>query len=125
MAQKRAVFSIIIIIIIIIIATSVEPWQLSRYSDRLQSGRPRGRSSSPGRVKNCHFSISSGSTQPPVHWVPGDLSPGLKLPGRQADHSPPSISEVMKTWMYTSIKYMDSFAYFTTTATTTATASVV
>jgi hypothetical protein len=36
----------------------------------------------------------SGSTQPPVQWVPGVLSPGVKArPGRDADHSPPS-SEV-------------------------------
>jgi hypothetical protein len=35
----------------------------------------RGGSSSPGRVKKFHFSISSkpalGSTQPPIKWVPG------------------------------------------------------
>jgi hypothetical protein len=39
-----------------------------------------GGSSSPGRVKNFHFSISSrpalGSTQPPIKWVPGALSWG-------------------------------------------------
>jgi hypothetical protein len=39
-----------------------------------------GGSSSPGRIKNCHFSISSrpslGSTQPPIKWVPGALSWG-------------------------------------------------
>jgi hypothetical protein len=37
-----------------------------------------GESSSPGRVKNFHFSISSrpalGSTQAPIKWVPGALS---------------------------------------------------
>jgi hypothetical protein len=37
-----------------------------------------GGSSSPGRVKNFHFSISPrpalGSTQPPIKWVPGALS---------------------------------------------------
>jgi hypothetical protein len=39
-----------------------------------------GGSSSPDRVKNFHFSISSrpslGSTQPPIKWVPGALSRG-------------------------------------------------
>jgi hypothetical protein len=30
-----------------------------------------------------------GPTQPPVQWVPGVLSPGVKArPGRDADHSP-------------------------------------
>jgi hypothetical protein len=35
---------------------------------------------SPGGVKNFHFSMLSrpalGSTQPPIHWVPGALSRG-------------------------------------------------
>jgi hypothetical protein len=36
-----------------------------------------------------------GPTQPPVQWVPGVLSPGIKArPGREADHSPPSSAEV-------------------------------
>jgi hypothetical protein len=49
---------------------------------RLATGwTPRGsRNSSPDRVTNFHFSISSrpnlGSTQPPIKWVPGALSRG-------------------------------------------------
>jgi hypothetical protein len=35
-----------------------------------------------------------GPTQPPLRWVPGTLSPGVKRPGREADHSPPSSAEV-------------------------------
>jgi hypothetical protein len=35
-------------------------------------------------------------TQPPVQWVPGVLSPGVKArPGRDADHSPPFSAEVV------------------------------
>jgi hypothetical protein len=34
-----------------------------------------------------------GPTQP-IQWVPGTLSLGLKRPGREADHSPPSSAEV-------------------------------
>jgi hypothetical protein len=62
----------------------------SQDSDWLRAGRPRGRSLSPGRVKNFLFSTSSrpalGSTQPPIQSVPGALSLGVKLLGREADH---------------------------------------
>jgi hypothetical protein len=78
----------------------------SRYKDWLRAGRPRDRSSSPGRDKNFLFSKSSRpalvSTQPPIQWVPGALSSGIKLPGREADHSPPTSAEVKKMWIYTS-----------------------
>jgi hypothetical protein len=35
-----------------------------------------------------------GLTQPPIKWVPGSLSLGVKRPGREVDHSPPSSAEV-------------------------------
>jgi hypothetical protein len=35
-----------------------------------------------------------GLAQPPITWVPGALSLGVKRPGPEADHSPPSGSEV-------------------------------
>jgi hypothetical protein len=64
-----------------------------------------GRSSSPGMFKNFLFSTSSrpalGPTQPPIQWVMGALSPGVKRPGREADHSPPTSSEIKNTWIYT------------------------
>jgi hypothetical protein len=62
-----------------------------------------GRSEFDHRPTQKDFSLASVSrpglvpTQPPVQWVPGLLSPGLKLgwgPGRDADHSPPSSAEV-------------------------------
>jgi hypothetical protein len=69
-------------------------------------GRPRGRSSSPSRIKNFLFSLSSrpamGPTQSPIRWVPGILSPGIKRQGHEADHSPPTSAEVNKMWIYTS-----------------------
>jgi hypothetical protein len=40
------------------------------------------------------FLFLLGPTQPPIHWVPGTLSPGLKRQGREADHSSPSSAEV-------------------------------
>jgi hypothetical protein len=65
-----------------------------------------GRSSSPGRVKNFLFSTASrpvlGPTQPPIQWVQGALSPRVKRQGREADHSPPTSTEVKKMWIYTS-----------------------
>jgi hypothetical protein len=78
----------------------------SRDCDWLRAGLPRGRSLSPGRVKNILFPTSPrpalGSTQPPIQWVTGSLSPGVKRPGREADHSPPASAEVKKMWIYTS-----------------------
>jgi hypothetical protein len=35
-----------------------------------------------------------GPTQPPIRWVPGALSLGVKRPGREVDHSSPSSAEV-------------------------------
>jgi hypothetical protein len=38
----------------------------------------------------------------PIQWVLKALSPGLKRPGHDADQSPPTSSEIKKTWVYTS-----------------------
>jgi hypothetical protein len=43
-----------------------------------------------------------GPTQPPIQWVPGALSRGIKRTGPEADHSPPSRAEVKNAWSYTS-----------------------
>jgi hypothetical protein len=57
-------------------------------------------------VKNFRFSMSSrpapGSTKPLIQRVPGALSLEVKQQGREADHSPPSTTEVKKTWIYVS-----------------------
>jgi hypothetical protein len=54
----------------------MEPGEPNLYRDWLRAGRPRCRSSSPGRVKNLLFSMSSrpalGRTQPPTKWALGD-----------------------------------------------------
>jgi hypothetical protein len=67
--------------------------------------RPISQSLSPDRVKNFLFSKSSRpalvSTQPPIQWVPGALSQGVKLPGREAINSAPTSAEI-KMWIYTS-----------------------
>jgi hypothetical protein len=38
--------------------------------------------------------MALGPAQPPIQWVPGALSLGVKQPGREADHSPPSSAKV-------------------------------
>jgi hypothetical protein len=38
--------------------------------------------------------LALGPTQPPIQWVPGCLSLGVKRPGREADHSPISSADV-------------------------------
>jgi hypothetical protein len=47
------------------------------------------------------FSPAIGPTQPPIQWVSEAVSSGIKRPGREADHSPPTSAEVKKTWIYT------------------------
>jgi hypothetical protein len=48
-----------------------------------------GRNSIPGRVKNVLFCMSSipvvGLSQPPIQWIPGDISHGVKRLGHEAD----------------------------------------
>jgi hypothetical protein len=61
------------------------------------------RGSIPGRDKDVFlFSTESRPalrpTQPPIQWEPGTLLLGVKRPVREADHSPPSSTEVKKTW---------------------------
>jgi hypothetical protein len=57
-------------------------------------------------LKDCLSYLASrpvmGFTQPPIQWVPGALSPKVKRPGREVDHSPPASAEVKKMWIYTS-----------------------
>jgi len=58
-----------------------------------------------------------------IQGVPGVLSPGVKLLGREDDHSPPSTAEAKNAWSYASIppirlhgvvvKHRDSFTLYT------------
>jgi hypothetical protein len=51
---------------------------------------------------SCRPDCPLGSTHPPIKWVPGTLSPGVKRRGRETDHSPPTSAEVKKMWIYIS-----------------------
>jgi hypothetical protein len=66
----------------------------------------------PGREEMFPFSTSSrpalGPTQPPIQWVPEALSPGLKGPGREADHSPPSSADVKNGGVIPPLPHMSS-----------------
>jgi hypothetical protein len=43
-----------------------------------------------------------GPTQPPIQWIPGTLSLGVKRPGREVVNSPSSNAKVKNAWSYTS-----------------------
>jgi hypothetical protein len=77
-----------------------------RCSDWLRAGRLRDRRSNTGRVTNFLFSTSSrstlGLTQTPIQCVPGALSPGVKRPVCEDDHSPQTSAKVKKMWICTS-----------------------
>jgi hypothetical protein len=82
----------------------------------------------PGSVTDVIFLFATalksvlGPTQPPIQWVPGVVSPGVKRLEHGADHSPPSSAEVKNTWHYTStphyvfmewclVKHRDNFTF--------------
>jgi hypothetical protein len=46
------------------------------------------------------------STQHPIKWLPGAISPGVKWPGREADQSRPSSAEVMNGGAIPPLPYM-------------------
>jgi hypothetical protein len=66
-----------------------------------------------------------GPIQPPIQWVPGTLSLGVKRLGREADHSPPYSAEVKEcvelylhphyafmAWCL--VKHKDNFTFYFT-----------
>jgi hypothetical protein len=65
---------------------------------RLRAVPSDDRGSVPGEVGNFFFDTMSrpvlGPTQPPIQWVLGAISLGVKRPRREADHSPPFSAEV-------------------------------
>jgi hypothetical protein len=85
----------------------VEPGKLNRYSDWLRAGR----SDDWGSIPAGYWEFFSSTSNPDRLWgspclLPngyGGLFPlGVKRPGSEADHSPPSSTEVKNAWSYTS-----------------------
>jgi hypothetical protein len=94
---RPAVFIIIIIIIIIIINwdSTVNIAIGYRLGDRMI--RIRFQTGAGSSSPQHHVQTGSGvHLTSCVQWVPAALSLGIKLPGREADHSPPSSGEVKK-----------------------------
>jgi hypothetical protein len=60
------------------------------------------------QTSNClNFSLLSvvqtgSGVHPSIKWVPGAFSPGVRWPGCEADHSPPTSAGVKKMWIYSS-----------------------
>lgn len=69
------------------------------------SRQPRNHGSIPIGCRRCLFSkvlrSPLGPRQPPNEWVPGALSPGVKCPECESDHSPLRSTEVKKFWSCT------------------------
>jgi hypothetical protein len=66
-------------------------WTTERFGVRIPGG---------SRIFSTSFIPALRATQPPVQCVPEALSPGLKQPGHEAEHSPPTSAEVKKNWIY-------------------------
>jgi hypothetical protein len=49
-------------------------------------------------IQNIVTRMALGPTQPPIQWVPGALSLGVKRPGPEADRSPPYSTDV-REWV--------------------------
>jgi hypothetical protein len=49
-----------------------------------------------------------GPTQPPIQWGTGVLSPAVKRPKRETDHSPPSGAEVKNGGAIPPLPHMSS-----------------
>jgi hypothetical protein len=47
------------------------------------------------------YTLAVGPIQPPIQWVSGVLTSGIKQLGHEANHSLPPIAEV-NVWSYTS-----------------------
>jgi len=91
------------------------------------SGFLDGRDLTPGRSRDFFLIVTAFRpdlrlTQPPIKWVSGAVSPGVKRPSQEGDNSPASSAETLYTspspptsriWVFMawySVKHKDNFA---------------
>jgi hypothetical protein len=87
---------------------------------------PDGQGAIPNRSKifllSIAFRLALGPTQPPIQWTLGAISPWVNWPGREADYSLPSSTEVknggaipplphMSSWHRNSFTFYRTFTY--------------
>jgi hypothetical protein len=87
-------------------------WMMGGFDSRQELGIPLFTTASRSAL---------GPILPPIQWVPGALSLGVKRPRREADHSPPSSAEVKEcvelflhspntpSWRDAKLKHKDNF----------------
>jgi hypothetical protein len=93
---------IIIIIIIIVIIVIIAAQSVQRLGYVMDD--PGSRVRFPAGAGNffLHHRVQNGSGAHLAPYPIGVLSLGVKWPGREVDHSPPSSAEVKNAWSYTS-----------------------
>jgi hypothetical protein len=92
---------------VLFLATKKEPGQFSGIAMGYGLDDRGGGGSRPGQglrifLLTIASKLALGPTQPPIQWVAGALSLGVKRPGREADRSPPSSAKVKNARSYTS-----------------------
>jgi hypothetical protein len=60
-------------------------------------------------LSSTSFRLVLRPIQPPIQWILGTLSPGVKQPEHEADYLPPTIAEVKNMEIYTSTPHMSSW----------------
>jgi hypothetical protein len=84
--------------LILVIAQSVQGLASGKTAEGSEFESRSGQDLSPLHV----VQTGSGDHPIPIQRVLGAFSPGIKRPGRDADHLPPTSAEVINTWIYTS-----------------------
>jgi hypothetical protein len=86
------------------------PGDLCRYSEGLRAGRP-GFNSGQGQNFPLLHSVQTGSVAHPAFCRMGTVGsfPGVKRPGREADHPPPSSVQIRNDGVIPPLPYTSSW----------------